>query len=59
MFERLRQAGKRGQIKDSGEANFSVLNAPYRLLSGSEEDAIVLGVLGFACGEAEAVRASL
>jgi hypothetical protein len=42
MFEGLRQAGKRGQIKDSGEANFSVLNAPYRLLSGSETDFINL-----------------
>jgi hypothetical protein len=36
MFERSRQADKRTQIQDPEEANFVVLNAPYRLLSGSE-----------------------
>jgi hypothetical protein len=29
MFERLRQAGEMGQIKDPEEANFSVPNVPY------------------------------
>jgi hypothetical protein len=32
--------GERGQVKDSREANFSALDAPERLLSGSE----VLGI---------------
>jgi hypothetical protein len=36
MFERSRQAGERTQIQDPEEANFTVLNVPYRLLSGSE-----------------------
>jgi hypothetical protein len=36
MFERSRQADKRTQIQDPEEANFVVLNVPYRLLSGSE-----------------------
>jgi hypothetical protein len=36
MFERSRQAGESSQIQDPEEANFAFLNAPYRLLSGSE-----------------------
>jgi hypothetical protein len=36
MLEGLRQAGERGQIQDSQGVNFSILNAPYRLLSGRE-----------------------
>jgi hypothetical protein len=36
MFEGLRLAGERGQIQDSQGVNFSILNAPYRLLSGRE-----------------------
>lgn len=30
------KAGERDQIQDSKEVNFSVLNAPHRLLSGCE-----------------------
>jgi hypothetical protein len=36
MFERSRQTGERTQIRDPKEVNFSVLNAPYQLLSGGE-----------------------
>jgi hypothetical protein len=36
MLEGLRQAGEKGQIQDSQGVNVEVLNAPYRLLSGSE-----------------------
>jgi hypothetical protein len=35
-FERSRQAGESSQIQDPEEVNFAFLNAPYRLLSGSE-----------------------
>jgi hypothetical protein len=35
MFERSRHAGESSQIQDPEEVNFTVLNAPYRLLSGS------------------------
>jgi hypothetical protein len=38
MLAGLRQAGKRGQIQDSQGVNVEVLNAPYRLLFGSEVD---------------------
>jgi hypothetical protein len=36
MFERLRQADEKGQIRDPEEVNVEVLNAPYRFLFGSE-----------------------
>ncbi len=36
MFERSRQASESSQIQDPEEVNFTVLNVPYRLLSGSE-----------------------
>jgi hypothetical protein len=36
MFERSHQVSKSSQIQDPEEVNFAFLNAPYRLLSGSE-----------------------
>jgi hypothetical protein len=49
MFERSRHADKRGQIQDSQGMNVEVLNAPYRLLSGSEEKNLPEFRGGFSC----------
>jgi hypothetical protein len=49
MFERSRQADESSQIQDPEEANFTVLNVPYRLLSGNERGNLERNDCAWAC----------